>query len=177
MLSSKKWNNKTSDLKLVYLYSTIKMMHGPINLSAICICPMNIHLICFYYVYIFMEFSPVLIAVNYCDRRNVSPAASVIVTQAMVPFIVVSCPDLKLFCPYFFHSSSLLLLCIFTLCTNVFPVLNLLRRKFLLLVLWRPNLSRSATDGLYVLKSNKKEKEEEKKKKKKKKKKREEEED
>ena len=25
------WNNKASDIKLVYLYSTIKMMHGPIN--------------------------------------------------------------------------------------------------------------------------------------------------
>ena len=33
MLSSKWWNNKSSDIKLVYLYSTIKMMHGPINLS------------------------------------------------------------------------------------------------------------------------------------------------
>ena len=32
MLSSKCWNNKASDIKLVYLYSTIKMMHGPINL-------------------------------------------------------------------------------------------------------------------------------------------------
>jgi hypothetical protein len=32
MLSSKQWNNKTSDIKLVYLYSTIKMMHGPVNL-------------------------------------------------------------------------------------------------------------------------------------------------
>jgi len=26
-------NNKTSDIKLVYLYSTIKMMRGPINLK------------------------------------------------------------------------------------------------------------------------------------------------
>jgi len=26
------WNNKTSDIKLVSLYSTIKMMHGPINI-------------------------------------------------------------------------------------------------------------------------------------------------
>jgi len=32
MLSSKQWNNKSSDIKLVYLYSTIKMMHGPINI-------------------------------------------------------------------------------------------------------------------------------------------------
>jgi len=32
MLSIKQWNNKTSDLKLVSLYSTIKMMHGPINI-------------------------------------------------------------------------------------------------------------------------------------------------
>jgi len=32
MLSSKKWSNKASDIKLVDLYSTIKMMHGPINL-------------------------------------------------------------------------------------------------------------------------------------------------
>ena len=32
MLSSKQWNNKASDIKFVYLYSTIKMMHGPINL-------------------------------------------------------------------------------------------------------------------------------------------------
>jgi len=31
MLSSKEWNNKTSDIKLASLYSTIKMMHGPIN--------------------------------------------------------------------------------------------------------------------------------------------------
>jgi len=31
MLSSKQWNNKASDIKLVSLYSTIKMMHGPIN--------------------------------------------------------------------------------------------------------------------------------------------------
>ena len=33
MLSSKWWNNKASDIKLAYLYSTIKMMHGPINLK------------------------------------------------------------------------------------------------------------------------------------------------
>jgi hypothetical protein len=32
MWGSKEWNNKTSDIKLVYLYSTIKMMHGPIHL-------------------------------------------------------------------------------------------------------------------------------------------------
>jgi len=32
MLSSKFWNSKTSDIKLVCLYSTIKMMYGPINL-------------------------------------------------------------------------------------------------------------------------------------------------
>ena len=32
MLSSKWRNKKASDIKLVYLYSTIKMMHGPINL-------------------------------------------------------------------------------------------------------------------------------------------------
>jgi len=32
MLSSKQWNNKASDIKLVYLYSSIKMMHGPINI-------------------------------------------------------------------------------------------------------------------------------------------------
>ena len=32
MLNSKWWNNKTSDIKLVYLYSTIKMMHGPISI-------------------------------------------------------------------------------------------------------------------------------------------------
>jgi len=32
MLSSKWWNNKASVIKLVYLYSTIKMMKGPINL-------------------------------------------------------------------------------------------------------------------------------------------------
>ena len=32
MLSSKYRNNKASDIKLVYLYSTIKMMHGPINI-------------------------------------------------------------------------------------------------------------------------------------------------
>ena len=33
MLSSKWWNNKASDIKLVYLYSTIKITHGPINIS------------------------------------------------------------------------------------------------------------------------------------------------
>ena len=32
MLSSKRWNDKASNIKLVYLYWTIKMMHGPINL-------------------------------------------------------------------------------------------------------------------------------------------------
>jgi len=32
MLSIKYWNNKASDIKLVSLYSTIKMMHGPINI-------------------------------------------------------------------------------------------------------------------------------------------------
>ena len=31
MLSSKWWNNKANDIKLVYLYSNIKMMHGPIK--------------------------------------------------------------------------------------------------------------------------------------------------
>jgi len=34
-LSIKKWNNKASDIKLVSLYSTIKMMHGPINIRFI----------------------------------------------------------------------------------------------------------------------------------------------
>ena len=34
MLSSKQWNNKTSDIKLVSLHSTIKTMHGPINLRS-----------------------------------------------------------------------------------------------------------------------------------------------
>jgi len=33
MLSIKQWNNKASDIKLVSLYSTIKMMHGPINIE------------------------------------------------------------------------------------------------------------------------------------------------
>jgi len=33
MLSIKQWNNKASDIKLVSLYSTIKMMHGPINIK------------------------------------------------------------------------------------------------------------------------------------------------
>ena len=37
-LSSKWWNNKASDIKLVYLYSTIKMMHGPINMRLKNIC-------------------------------------------------------------------------------------------------------------------------------------------
>jgi len=32
MLSIKSRNNKASDIKLVYLYSTIKMMHGPIDI-------------------------------------------------------------------------------------------------------------------------------------------------
>ena len=32
MLSIKQWNNKASDIKLVSLYSAIKMMHGPINI-------------------------------------------------------------------------------------------------------------------------------------------------
>jgi hypothetical protein len=32
MLSIKCWNNKASDIKLVYLYATNKMMHGPINI-------------------------------------------------------------------------------------------------------------------------------------------------
>ena len=32
MLSIKYWNNKASDIKLVSTYSTIKMMHGPINI-------------------------------------------------------------------------------------------------------------------------------------------------
>jgi hypothetical protein len=31
-LRIKQWNNKASDIKLVSLYSTIKMMHGPINI-------------------------------------------------------------------------------------------------------------------------------------------------
>ena len=31
MFRIKRWNNKASDITLVYLYSTIKMMHGPIN--------------------------------------------------------------------------------------------------------------------------------------------------
>ena len=33
MLNIKWRNNKASDIKLVYLYSTIKMMHGPINIK------------------------------------------------------------------------------------------------------------------------------------------------
>ena len=32
MLSGKWSNNKASVIKLVYLYSTINMMHGPINI-------------------------------------------------------------------------------------------------------------------------------------------------
>ena len=32
MLSIKQGNNKANDIKLVSLYSTIKMMHGPINI-------------------------------------------------------------------------------------------------------------------------------------------------
>jgi len=32
MLSTEKSNNKASGIKLVSLYSTIKMMHGPINI-------------------------------------------------------------------------------------------------------------------------------------------------
>jgi len=36
MLSIKQRNNKASDLKLVSLYSTIKMMHGPINIRDPC---------------------------------------------------------------------------------------------------------------------------------------------
>jgi len=32
MLSSKQWNNKASDIKLLSLYSSIKMMLGPINI-------------------------------------------------------------------------------------------------------------------------------------------------
>jgi len=35
MLSIKWWNNKASYIKLVSLYSTIKMMHGPINMETI----------------------------------------------------------------------------------------------------------------------------------------------
>jgi len=34
MLSIKQWNNKASDIKLVSLYSTIKMMYGPINMRS-----------------------------------------------------------------------------------------------------------------------------------------------
>jgi hypothetical protein len=33
MLSIKYWNKKASDIKLVSLYSTNKMMHGPLNIS------------------------------------------------------------------------------------------------------------------------------------------------
>jgi len=32
----KKWNKIASDIKLVFLFSTITMMHGPINISKIC---------------------------------------------------------------------------------------------------------------------------------------------
>jgi len=35
MLSIKYRNNKASDIKLIYLYSTIKMMHVPINITII----------------------------------------------------------------------------------------------------------------------------------------------
>ena len=35
MLSIKWWNNKASGIKLVSLYSNIKMMHGPINIRLI----------------------------------------------------------------------------------------------------------------------------------------------
>ena len=35
MLSIKYGNNKASDIKLVSLYSTIKMMHGPINIRCL----------------------------------------------------------------------------------------------------------------------------------------------
>ena len=38
MLRSKWWNNKASDIKLVYVYATIKMMHGPINLRLTELC-------------------------------------------------------------------------------------------------------------------------------------------
>jgi len=38
MFSSKWWNNEASDIKLVYLYSAIKMMHGPINIRCIKLC-------------------------------------------------------------------------------------------------------------------------------------------
>jgi len=40
MLSTKS-NNKTSGIKLVSLYSTIKMMHGPINISYILLVKWN----------------------------------------------------------------------------------------------------------------------------------------
>jgi hypothetical protein len=39
MLSSKYWNNKAGDIKLVYLYSTIKMMLSPINIRIKDVCP------------------------------------------------------------------------------------------------------------------------------------------
>ena len=42
LLSIKKRNNKARDIKLVSLYSPIKMMHGPINIRAILI--LYIHL-------------------------------------------------------------------------------------------------------------------------------------
>jgi len=35
MLSNEYSNNKTSGIKLVSLYSTIKMMHGPINIKCV----------------------------------------------------------------------------------------------------------------------------------------------
>jgi len=47
MLSSKQWNNKASDIKLVCLYSTIKTTHGPINLTFKVSCVIdNYHLKC-----------------------------------------------------------------------------------------------------------------------------------
>ena len=57
-------------------------MHGTtVKKSAICVCPTNINLFYFYYVCIFTDLSLVLIAMIYCDRRSLSPAASVIGTQ------------------------------------------------------------------------------------------------
>jgi len=41
MLSIKYWNNKASDIQLVSLYSTIKMMHGPINIRIFITIPLN----------------------------------------------------------------------------------------------------------------------------------------
>ena len=62
MLSSKWWNNKASYIKLVYLYSTIKMMHGPINLRflqfrslPICI-PRNPVFTIFLYTFLFNQY-------------------------------------------------------------------------------------------------------------------------